>query len=100
MSTTAEFSQVSTSLLEILIKYPDLTEFYIGWESWNDLSDTQLNKLKKFPKDIYSIFEKGMTESLDINKAWYFFHYLFTGYEDSGIKIDELIIINRRINYL
>ncbi|MEM6752343.1 MAG: DUF1877 family protein [Cyanobacteria bacterium P01_C01_bin.38] len=96
MSTTAEFSKVSTSLLEVLIKHPDLTEFYMGWEYWNDLSDTQLKKLKKFPKDIYLILEKGIEESLDINKAWYFFHYLFTGYEDSEIKIDELISINQK----
>ena len=90
MSTTGEFAQVSTSLLRALIKYPDLTEFYMGWEFWNDLSDTQLKKIKKFPKDIYSIFEKGMEDFFSINKACYFFHYLCTGYEYSGIKIDEL----------
>lgn len=96
MSTTGEFLQVSTSLLEVLIKYPDLTDFYMGWEYWNDLSYAQLKKLKNLPKDIYSMIEKGMEESLDINKTWYFFHYLFTGYEDSGIKIDELISINQK----
>ncbi|MBV6621776.1 MAG: DUF1877 family protein [Rivularia sp. (in: Bacteria)] len=96
MSTTAEFSQISTSLLEVLINYPDFTEFYLGWESWNDLSYAQLKKLRNLPKNIYSILEKGMEESLDINKAWYFFHYLFTGYEDSYMKIDNLISINKK----
>lgn len=96
MSTTAEFSQVSTSLLEVLMKYPYLTEFYLGWESWNDLSDAQFKKLKNLQKNICLIIEKGMEESLDINKAWYFFQYLFTGYEDSEIKIDDLVSMNKK----
>lgn len=98
MSTTAEFSQVSTSLLEVLIKCPDLTEFYLGWEYWNDLSDKQFKELKNLPINIYSIIEKGIEESLDINKAQSFFHYLFTGYEDSGIQLYDLVSFNTEDN--
>ncbi len=88
MGTIAEFLQVNNCVLETLIKHPDLADFYLGYEDWNELENNKLDNLL--------IRKQVETEEiLNIDKTWYFFHYLFTGYETSEIP-DKLIDINQK----
>ena len=35
MGTRAEFLQIKSCVLETLIKYPDLTDFYLEYKAWD-----------------------------------------------------------------
>ena len=87
MGTRAEFLQIKSCVLETLIKYPDLTDFYLEYKVWDAPEKNQ--------SDNFLIIKKVEAEEiLNIDKTWYFFHYLFTGYDNSEIP-DKLIDINQ-----
>ncbi|BAY85491.1 hypothetical protein NIES267_49910 [Calothrix parasitica NIES-267] len=96
MSTLAKFLQVNPLVFEILEKYTFLTDYYLRYSYFNESKYQKFKKFERNKPDKFSIIKKG-TEAeyiLDINKTWYFFHYLFTGYDTSTIP-NKVIGLNK-----
>lgn len=112
MGIEAEFKQVSPYLLEKLKEYPDFVELFFDsrylpdspfWQEFtydledpndeelSNLASEALEKLKQNKREEYEtlkndiplIIEEGKAEYLDIDKTWYWIHFLLTGYDYS-----------------
>ncbi|MEM9923064.1 MAG: DUF1877 family protein [Cyanobacteria bacterium P01_D01_bin.50] len=102
METTAGFLQVTTSLFDLLIKYNHLAAYYLGYELWNQSVINKIREVEKNQWHNFFLISSGLLDDqiLNINKSWYFFHYLLTGYNtldkpDNFNFFHPLISINK-----